>query len=155
MGWLWWVGLALVLGVIEMLTVDLLFLMLAGGALAGALSGALGAPIYAQVIIALVVAGLLLFIVRPIAQRRLASHTPDSATGTMAHVGRIATVVADVSDHSGRVKLEGEVWTARTEQPGVLPVGTTVEVVRIDGATAVVIARQSADPQNPYGAYGA
>lgn len=155
MGWLWWVGLALVLGVIEMLTVDLMFLMLAGGALAGGLSGLLGAPTYAQVIIALVVAGLLLFIVRPMAQRKLAQHTPEARTGTQAQVGRSATVVADVTDRTGRVKLHGEVWTARTEAPVVLPVGTTVQVVRIDGATAIVVPQAGTDPRNPYGAYGA
>ena len=40
---------------------------------------------------------------------------------------------------SGRVKLVGEVWTARTDVPGLqIPEGTHVRVVRIDGATAVV-----------------
>src|SRR5699024_10998008 len=95
MGWLWWVGLTLALGVIEMLTVGLMFLMLGGGALAGAIVGALGAPLWAQVLVAVAVAGLLLFIVRPLAKRRLEAHTPKAATGAAAHVGRTATVVAD------------------------------------------------------------
>lgn len=152
MGWLWWVGLALVLGVIEMLTVDLMFLMLAGGAAAGALTGVLGAPVPVQILVALAVAALLLFLVRPMAQRRLAASTPDAKTGTAAQVGRTATVVHDVTDRAGRVKLSGEVWTARTEQPGVvLPTGSIVQVVRIDGATAVVAPQQAVNPQQPYG----
>lgn len=150
MSWLWWVGLALALGVIEMLTVDLMFLMLGGGALAGAIVGALGAPLWAQVLIAVVVAGLLLILVRPLAKRRLEAHTPGADTNTAAQVGRAATVVADVSGRAGRVKLHGEVWTARTADPSiVLPIGAVVEVVRIDGATAVV-APQNAT-QDPYG----
>lgn len=152
MAWLWWVGLALALGVIEMLTVDLMFLMLGGGALAGGVVGALGAPLWAQILIAAAVAGLLLFVVRPIAKRRLEASTPDSDTGAAAHVGRSATVVADVSERAGRVKLQGEVWTARAAEPGaVLPIGATVEVVRIDGATAVVAPSGEHAPHDPYG----
>ena len=152
MGWLWWVGLALALGVIEMLTVDLMFLMLGGGALAGAAAGALGAPLWAQVLIAVAVAGILLFLVRPLAKRRLDAHTPDTKTNSAAQVGRSATVVSDVTQRAGRVKLHGEVWTARVADPGVvLPTGTSVQVVRIDGATAVVAPVEQEPTQDPYG----
>lgn len=141
MGWLWWVGLALALGVIEMLTLDLMFLMLGGGAVAGAIAGVLGAPFWAQAIIAAAVAGLLLFLVRPWAKQLLDEHTPKTKTGAAAQVGRSAVVVTPVNERGGRVKLHGEVWTARTKEPGVvLEVGTTVTVVEIDGATAVVSA---------------
>ncbi len=149
---LWWVGLALALGVIEMLTVDLMFLMLAGGALAGGISGALGAPLWAQILIAAVVSVLLLFLVRPWAKKRLEAHTPDAVTNVAAQVGRTATVVSDVTERAGRVKLHGEVWTARCAEPGVvLPIGATVEVVRIDGATAVVASTNRESSEDPYG----
>jgi|SRR5690625_1564085 len=152
MGWLWWVGLALALGVIEMLTVDLMFLMLGGGALAGALAGALGAPVWAQILVAVIVAGLLLVLVRPLAKRRLEAAAPEAATNVAAQVGRSATVVADVTGRAGRVKLQGEVWTARAAHPGVvLPIGTTVEVVRIEGATAVVAPTETHSSHDPYG----
>ncbi|HLS02577.1 MAG TPA: NfeD family protein [Beutenbergiaceae bacterium] len=152
MGWLWWVGLALALGVIEMLTVDLMFLMLGGGAIAGAIAGALGAPFWAQAIIAAAVAGLLLLLVRPWAKKLLDEHTPKIKTGTAAHVGRNATVVRAVSERAGRVKLHGEVWTARAAEPGtVIPVGAAVTVIRIEGATAVVSLREQPSPQDPYG----
>ena len=152
MGWIWWVGLALALGVIEMLTVDLTFLMLGGGALAGGIAGALGAPLVVQVLIAVVVAGLLLFIVRPLAKRRMESATPDTFTGVAALVGKTATVVADVTDRTGRIKIHGDVWTARTHEPGiVLHTGTTVQVVRIDGATAVIAPVTPIRSSDPYG----
>ena len=156
MGWLWWLGVALVLGVIEMLTVDLLFLMLAGGATAAAISGALGAPFWLQLIIAAVVAAGLLVLVRPWALTKLKSTTPQARTNVDAHRGRVATVVSDVSDRAGRVKLTGEVWTARTEQPGaVFPVGARVSVVRIEGATAIVEPLPvETNPSQPYGQPG-
>lgn len=155
MGWLWWFGGALVLGVIELLTVDLMFLMLAGGAAAGGLAGALGAPFWVQLIVAVIVAVLLLVLVRPMAVKRLRSSTPDTTTNIAAHVGRSATVIADVTERAGRVKLAGEVWSARTDAPGqVLQAGTSVVVTKIDGATAVVAPQVQSTPEQPYGRPG-
>lgn len=153
--WLWWWGLALALGVVEILTVDLTFLMLAGGAAAGGLAGALGAPFWVQIVVAVVVAVLLLVLVRPMAVRKLQANTPQDMTNVAAHVGRTATVVADVTERAGRVKLTGEVWSARTTTPGqVIAVGTTVTVTRIDGATAIVTPQVLDTPQQPYGQPG-
>jgi len=136
---LWWLGAALVLGVVEMLTVDLIFLMFAGGALAAGGVALLGAPLWAQLLAFAVVSTVLLVAVRPWAIGYLKRSTPDTVTNVAAHVGRTAEVLIDVTDRAGRVKLVGEVWTARAAEPGtVLPAGTTVQVVRIDGATAVV-----------------
>ncbi|MBK5248186.1 MAG: NfeD family protein [Actinomycetales bacterium] len=156
MGWLWWFGLALILGVIEMLTLDLMFLMFAGGAAAAAVAGALGADLWVQVVVFAVVSVLLLVGVRPWAVRRLKASTPEAYTNIAAHIGRTATVLADVSDRAGRVKLAGEVWTARVEHQGVvLPVGSVVQVVRIEGATAVVEPEQVPNsPSQPYGTPG-
>ncbi|MFC4556441.1 NfeD family protein [Georgenia faecalis] len=139
MAWLWWLGAALVLGVVEMLTVDLIFLMFAGGALAATGVGLLGAPFWAQILTFSVVSTILLAAVRPWALRRMGRNAPGELTNVAAHVGRTAEVVTDVTDRAGRVKLVGEVWSARAAEPGlVLPTGTTVRVVRIEGATAVV-----------------
>ena len=139
MGWLWWVGGALLLGVVEMLTVDLIFLMFAGGALAGGGVALLGGPVWAQVLAFAVISTVLLLAVRPWGLNYLKRSTPETRTNVAAHVGRTAEVLMDVTERAGRVKLFGEVWTARADEPGtVLPTGTTVQVVRIDGATAVV-----------------
>ncbi|MDD9205723.1 NfeD family protein, partial [Georgenia sp. 10Sc9-8] len=115
------------------------FLMFAGGALAAMLVALLGAPLWAQVLVFAVVSVVLLMAVRPWAKDWLARSSPTTNTNARAHVGRPATVLIDVTEHAGRVKLMGEVWTARAAQPGaVLPAGTTARVVRIDGAIAVV-----------------
>lgn len=139
MAWLWWFGAALLLGVVEMLTVDLIFLMFAGGAVAAGGVALLGGPVWAQILAFAVIATVLLLLVRPWALGYLKTSMPDTKTNIAAHVGRTAEVLIDTTDRAGRVKLMGEVWTARAAEPGtVLPAGTTVSVVRIDGATAVV-----------------
>ncbi|WP_448071839.1 NfeD family protein [Georgenia yuyongxinii] len=139
MAWLWWLGAALVLGVVELVTVDLIFLMFAGGAAAAGVMALIGTSLSVQVLVFAVVSVVLLFGVRPWGKRLLERSTPDTLTNVAAHVGREATVLIDVTDRAGRVKLVGEVWTARAARPGVvLPAGTSVRVVRIDGAIAVV-----------------
>lgn len=136
--WSLWVGLALVLGIIETATLDLLFLMLAGGALSGGAAAALGAPSLVQALVAIAVSAALLGIVRPVAKSHL--RTPFAArTGVAALVGSKALVLEPVDAHNGRIKLAGEVWSARSfDDHQVIAVGRTVDVLEIKGATALV-----------------
>ena len=136
--WVAWLGLAVVLGIMEVTSLDLVFAMLAVGALAGAASGLFIDNVLVQVLIALVVAVGMLFVVRPIAMRHL--RTPHAIrTGTDALVGQRGVVLEAVDGEGGRIKLKGEVWSARAFDPyrSIAP-GQHVEVVQIDGATAVV-----------------
>jgi len=136
--WLAWLALALVLGAIEVASVDFVFVMLAGGALAGAVAAAFDAPFPVQVVSAVVVAAALLLMVRPIAKRHFTVQG-DGGIGAVAQVGRSALVLATVTEHDGRVKLGGETWSARTAPDAAvcLP-GHEVRVVAIEGATAIV-----------------
>ncbi len=138
-GWLAWLGLALVLGAVEVASVDFVFSMLAGGALAGALAAALGASFPAQVIIAVAVAAALLAMVRPLAKRYFTVPEGHGGIGAGAQVGRSAQVLETVTEHDGRVKLAGETWSARTRPgAGIFLPGQEVRVVSIEGATAIV-----------------
>ncbi|NHC14109.1 NfeD family protein [Motilibacter deserti] len=145
MGWLedhvWagWLALALVLAAVETLTLDLVALMLAVGAAAGAVAAALGAPPVLQAVVACVTALGMLLAVRPVALRHLRP-AARTRTGTAALVGRQAVVLERTDASTGRVKLAGEVWSARTYLPDVtVEPGSTVDVISIDGATAVVL----------------
>jgi membrane protein implicated in regulation of membrane protease activity len=137
-GWLAWVGLALVLGAVEVATVDFVFVMLAGGALAGAVAAAFDASFAVQVVSSVAVAAALLLIVRPVAKRHF-TVTGNAGIGAVAQVGRAALVLQTVTEHDGRVKLGGETWSARTAPDAAvcLP-GQEVRVVAIEGATAIV-----------------
>ncbi len=136
--WAGWLALAAVLGVIEMTSLDLLFAMVAAGAVAGALVAAVHAPFILALAVALAVSAAMLLVVRPVALRHLHS-SPATRTGIAALVGREALVLERVDGRGGRIKLGGEVWSARAYDPdGVLEPGQTVDVLQIDGATAVV-----------------
>ncbi len=138
MGWLIWVGAALVLGIIELLTVDLFFLTLALAALAGGIAGLFGAPVLVQFVVFGVASVLMLLFVRPWAKGLLAKSTPDIATNAQGLIGKHAVVTAPLVGGEGRVRLEGGIWSARSFDSTVFPVGSQVTVVRIEGATAVV-----------------
>lgn len=140
MAWLWWLGAALLLGVVEMLSLDLVLIMFAGGALAAAGLSAVGLPLWVQIIGFAVTSALLLLALRPWMLRRLRARIPLEETNAQAHIGRVAVAVTEVSERAGRIKLAGEVWSARTENDEELAEGDEVRVVRIAGATAIVTA---------------
>ena len=135
--WLLWIAAALILGVLEITAIDLVFAMLAGGALAGAASDALGLGFVGQVLVAAAVAGLLIGTIRPVLLRRL-SMPPSGSTNSPALVGRTAIVLSEVTARGGLVKLVGETWSARSAPGQTCAEGEDVVVTAIDGATAVV-----------------
>jgi len=144
--WLAWLAIALILAAIEAATVDFTFVMLAGGALAGALTAALGGGLAAQVIVAVVVAMLLLAVVRPIIRRHFVDGEIDHGIGATSLVGREARVLTTVTESSGRIRLNGETWSARTTADQECQAGTDVQVIAIQGATAIVAPAPTLDP---------
>lgn len=135
--WLVWLIVAAVLAGAEALSLDLVLIMLAGGAAGGAITAGLGGAGAIQVLVAIVVALALLLGVRPIARRHLTAR--EHLTGSEALVGKSAVVLSRVDSHDGRVRLNGGEWTARSFDDGqVIEPGTTVQVMQISGATAVV-----------------
>jgi membrane protein implicated in regulation of membrane protease activity len=123
--------------VVEILTVDLLFASLAFSALLAAGANALGLNVVVQGIVFGVGAiGSLMFL-RPIALRHLKKKPADHATNIEALIGAPAMTLSAVNENSGLVKLSGETLSARSNT-GEIEVGSQVEVVAIEGATAVV-----------------
>ena len=144
MGWLsdndWfvWTVVAVLLAVGEMFSIDLVMGMLAIAALAGVIVALLGGGWILQVVVVSVAAIGLLWFVRPPIVRRLHAG-PDVRSGTAGLPGKPGYVEEDVSAESGLVRIGGEVWTARPSEEGpVIPAGARVEVVEIQGATAMV-----------------
>lgn len=134
-----WLIFALGLAGAEALTGDMFLLMLSGGALSAAVTSSLiDWPIWSDGVVFLVVSVLMLVLVRPALRRRLSSGM-GVVTGIPALEGKSALVLDRIGEHGGRVKLGGEVWTARPLNDGdVYEPGEQVTVMHIDGATALV-----------------
>ncbi len=140
MQFMWWFIAAAALGVIEIFTLDLTLLMLAGGAIAGGTVMLLGGPVILAVVLAATVSSLLLFALRPWLLRSMRRRGVDlPETNVAALIAMQARTLEQVSSTGGRIKLRGEVWSARTQEgTDIIPEGADVVVVKIDGATAIV-----------------
>lgn len=138
--WESWLALAVALGAIELLSLDLVLLMLAGGALVGFLVAVLDGPVALQIAMAMISAVALLGVIRPNVVRRLHAG-PDLRTGAEALIGRRATVLREMAHNSpGRVKIGGDEWSAEPyDEDDRIEAGELVDVVQIKGATAYVL----------------
>lgn len=137
--WLWWLIGAAGLGIGLVITAMPELGMLAVGAIAAAVIGGLGGGAVFQVAVFAVISVALIAVVRPIAARHR-SQRPQLATGIEALKGRQAVVLERVDGSGGRIKLAGEVWSARSLGGELtFEVGQEVDVVEIDGATAIVM----------------
>ncbi|MCZ0210963.1 NfeD family protein [Streptomyces sp. UMAF16] len=137
--WVWWLVGAAALGIPLVVTAMPEFGMLAVGAVAAAVVSALGFDAVIQVLAFVVVSVALIAVVRPIAARH-STQRPQLTTGVEALKGRQAVVLERVDGSGGRIKLAGEVWSARALDTGrAYEVGQEVDVVDIEGATAIVL----------------
>ncbi len=142
MPWIVWLSLAVVLGIGEYVTLTLVFGIFAASALAAAIVAGLGGPLAAQLLAFSLTGALGLLIARPIAKRQ--KHLPPLfREGSDALIGKKGTVIKDVTDTEGLIRLAGEVWSARAlDENDVIPTGTAVDVMEIEGATAIVYPRE-------------
>ncbi|MBT2385166.1 NfeD family protein [Streptomyces sp. ISL-11] len=136
---MWWLVAAVGLGIPLVVTAMPEFGMFAAGAVAAAVTSALGGGAVAQFVVFAAVSVALIAVVRPIANRHR-SQRPELASGVDALKGRQAVVLERVDGQGGRIKLGGEVWSARSlDTERVFEAGQQVDVIEIDGATAVVM----------------
>ncbi|MFG2456568.1 NfeD family protein [Streptomyces sp. NPDC048523] len=139
--WLIWLIVAAVLAAAEIFTLTAALGLLSAAALVTAGSAAVGLPVPFQFLVFALVATVTVVFVRPLAVRHVLQ--PQVARfGVDALVGRAAYVVSEVTGLDGRVRIDGEEWTARAyDETLVIPPGKTVDVMEISGATALVYPR--------------
>ena len=137
--WAAWLVLAVALGVAEMVSLDLILVMVAAGAIVGALAALASFPIILQVLLAAGASTAMLALVRPELVKKLHSG-PDLVTGMNKLVGQQGVVTEELTaHHPGRVKLAGEIWSACPYDDSLtIAPGEKVEVFAIRGATAYV-----------------
>ncbi|GAB3619650.1 NfeD family protein [Glutamicibacter endophyticus] len=138
--WIVWLALFLLLAIIEMISLDLYFIMLGVGALGGVVTALLNGEIWLQVVIFGVVSLLMILFIRPIAVRHLRKSPEGFRTNVDRLIGKDALVLEPTSRISGSAKIVGEIWTARAEANApVMNPGSYAVVARIEGATAYLV----------------
>jgi membrane protein implicated in regulation of membrane protease activity len=136
--WVLWMIAAGALAVGEIFTLGLFLGPIAVAALLTAGVALVGGGVALQLVVFTLVAASSVAVLRPIARRHL--HTPSQLrTGVAALVGSRALVLERVDSNGGSVKIGGEIWSARAyDEDEVMEPGTRVDVLKIDGATALV-----------------
>ncbi|WP_448628070.1 NfeD family protein [Geodermatophilus sp. URMC 64] len=123
----------------ELVSLDLVLLMFAGGALGGMVVALVGGAVVFQLVAFVAVSLALLAVVRPIAKRHLEQSTPLQLDGVDTLIGKTARVTQAVDRHSGRIKLGADEWSARSQFDGdAFAIGQTVRILKVEGATALV-----------------
>jgi membrane protein implicated in regulation of membrane protease activity len=136
--WVYWIIGSGVLAVGEMVSLSFFMGPIAIAAALAALTSLLGGGVALQIVVFIVSSAASLAVLRPIARRHL-MQGPRTRTGAAALIGAPALVLEPVSRDGGQVKIGGEIWTARTyDEDDVIEPGKRVQVLKIDGATALV-----------------
>jgi membrane protein implicated in regulation of membrane protease activity len=138
--WVIWVVAAVVLVIAEATTTAFVAIYFGFAALVTAMAAVVGLPVALQLVVFGVVSVGSMVLTRP-ALRQAAGRTTGIRTGVDAMQGRIGVVVRPIAElDPGQVKIGGETWTARSFYDGEsIPEGARIEVVRVEGVTALVV----------------
>ncbi len=133
-----WIILAVVFAAVEFGTVALISVWFVGGSIAALIASLLGAPIWLQVLIFAGVSALLLVLVRPFLRKFVDPHK--IKTNVDALVGQKAVVLEAIDnlEGEGTVKLNGNIWTARSVDDSKIAADTVVEIRSIEGVKLIV-----------------
>ena len=137
-----WLALLILFSIGEAITVGLTSVWFAVGALGALLCALVGGNIWLQIGVFLALSGLALALVRPLAKKFL---TPGySATNADRVIGQEAVVTQTIDNlkGQGQVNIAGQTWTARSQDDAVIPEGTLVRVLRIEGVKVFVIPKE-------------
>ena len=133
-----WICAAVLFGIFESLTAQLVSIWFVIGAVAALVSSLAGAELYVQIIVFIAVSVLMLLITRPLVKKKLI--VKSEPTNADRCLGKTATVTEDIDNinATGQEKVDGQIWTARSINSSIIKKGTNVTVEKIDGVKLIV-----------------
>ena len=131
-----WLVAAVIFGVVEIITAPLICIWFCGGALVAALIAFLTNSAWASAIAFVIVSGLLVAFTRPLVKSKIAPKT--QPTNADRIIGKEAVVILGIDplENKGQIKVDGQVWSAKSDC--VISEGEKVTVESIEGVKAVV-----------------
>ena len=133
-----WLGAAVVFGVVEALTAGLVSIWFVAGSAAALIGAFLGAGLGVQVALFVVVSAAALAVTRPLVRRYMAGKAvPTNLDRVLGDSGKVMETI-DNENSSGAVYVDGKTWTARSADGSVIPAGTVVEILRMEGVKLFV-----------------
>ena len=137
MSWLW-LGAVVLFGAVEAATAGLVSIWFAAGAVAGLIAAWLGAGVAVQVVLFAAVSAAALAVTRPLVRRYAAGKAvPTNLDRVLGDTGRVTETI-DNARSDGAVYVDGKTWSARSDDGAVIPQGTTVKILRMEGVKLFV-----------------
>ena len=123
----------------EAVTVGLVSIWFAVGSLGALLTAALGGGLWLQIVIFLLLSALSLMLLKPLSRKWMAGHKA-ARTNADRVIGETALVTEDIDNTmaTGQVQVDGQIWTARSAHGVVIPAGSRVKVLSIQGVKVMV-----------------
>ncbi len=134
-----WLGITIVFAVLEAATAQLTTIWFAIGSVAALILAICGVEsITVQCVVFAAVSLVTLIATRPFVKKLL--HKRVQPTNADRYIGETGVTLAEINNvqGTGEVKVQGNVWTARTENDAVIPAGANVRVLRIEGVKVIV-----------------
>ena len=133
-----WLGAAVVFGIVEALTAGLVSIWFVAGSAAALIGAFLGAGLGVQVALFVVVSAAALAVTRPLVRRYTAGKAvPTNLDRVLGDSGKVTETI-DNENSTGAVYVDGKTWTARSDDGSVIPAGTVVEILRMEGVKLFV-----------------
>lgn len=135
---IFWLVIAIILGIIEVATVGLMTVWFAIGALAAMVTAMLGFSLYVQLVVFVVISGVLLYFTKPLVKKFMTVKTEKTNADRL--IGQKAMVTEEISniESKGQVKVGGLIWSAKSLDDAAIEKGTIVEVLEIKGVNLIV-----------------
>lgn len=136
--YIFWAVAIVLFAVLEAITTQLVSVWFIAGSIAALLSKWLGAPFYLQLIVFLGISVITLVLTRPLIKKHL--KPKNEPTNADRVIGQTAVVTEKIDNLSatGQVKVDGQIWSARSCDDAVIEEGKQVEIKRIDGVKLIV-----------------
>lgn len=133
-----WIGVAVIFGIIEAVTMGLTTIWFSAGAIAACVASLLGAPVIAQVLVFLAASILLLYYTKPLAEKKL--KIGSEKTNVEALAGQVGIVTENITPHNtGQVKVNGQIWTSIADKKEeAINQGAEVRILRVEGVKLIV-----------------
>lgn len=134
-----WCALLILMLIVEAATLNLVSIWFAGGALCALISALCGASVWLQICLFVVVSGVLLAVLYPLARRSLRKR-PRAKTNADRILDMTAVVTEPIDNlaETGAIRVDGKIWSARSDDGSPIAAEELVHVLRIEGVKAIV-----------------
>ena len=136
--YIFWAIAIVVFAILEAITTQLVSGWFIAGSIAALITKWLGAPFYLQLIVFVGISAITLILTRPLIKKHLTpKNEPTNADRVIGQTG-VVTEAIDNMGAVGQVKVDGQIWSARSTDGSVIEEGKQVEIERIDGVKLIV-----------------